>query len=334
MNTQLSHNDPDLRLARKIGSLTDSGLPLAEELRGEATWLDTLIDYKTDQLIEYNSGQRNTYNSDQPVTKSGLTWDELKNSLHTLPGSGVETAPSIYTLRFWMAAAAVLLLALFIGIYLYTTSPTGPVLVESAGSQVEFTAPDGSRITLRPYSSVRELASHEGLLAYAVEGEAYFEVVHNPAREFRVETGSASVTVLGTRFTAGNIGGTSRVYLQNGSVRLTSQVSSESVILEPGFSAAVDADGNLLQPRPVTTEEAVGWLYEQLNFTARPAGEIITELQHHFNIRIAIPARMTTDTISGRILLDDAARALEDAGIALGGRFEKRNDGSYVFIND
>ncbi|MFN2372454.1 MAG: hypothetical protein ABR545_01470, partial [Cyclonatronaceae bacterium] len=57
-----------------------------------------------------------------------------------------------------------------------------------------------------------------------------------------------------------------------------------------------------------------------------------TELEHHFNIRITIPEALAADTISGRIMLDDAAGALDDAGTALGGRFEERNDGTYVFI--
>lgn len=351
MNTPLSHNDPDLRLARNIGSLTESGLPLAEELRGHSRWMDHLLALKADQPAEY----------------SGITWDELasrlnadnsttnsssntnsnansnsnsssnsnSNSITSFNTTSERPQATVYSLnrtRYLVAAAAVLLLALLISIFLYTTTPPAPALVESGEAQVEFTAPDGSLITLRPYTTVRELSRRDELLAYSVEGEAYFDVVHDPAREFRVETGDASVSVLGTRFTAGNIGGHARVWLQSGSVLLTSLVSNESVVLEPGYTGTVGTDGQLGEPRAAAAGEAAGWLNNEITFIGRPVAEIVAELEHHFNIRITIPAALATDTISGRIMLDDAATALDDAGMALGGRFEKRNDGSYGFI--
>ena len=195
-----------------------------------------------------------------------------------------------------------------------------------------FTAPDGSVITLRPNTRLRELSRQENLLAYSVEGEAFFDVVHNPGREFRVETGNATVQVLGTRFSAGNIGGRAMVWLESGSVRLTSPAGTTAVVLEPGFTVTVDAGGNIGEAQPATADEAAGWLNNQITFTSRPVGEIIAELEHHFNVSITIPGALAADTISGRIMLDDAAVALDDAGTALGGRFEKRNDGTYVFI--
>ena len=365
MNTPLSYNDPDLRLARKIGSLTGSGLPLAEELRGHSAWMDALLLYK----------------SDQPEAPPVITWDQLAGSLKgtgtvtateagagmdtntgtgagaatgtgsgSSSGSGIGHVPdsqsingrqpgqktihTLYPVRYIIAAAALIFLALSISIFLYTSSTTTtyPVLVESTETRVEFTAPDGSVITLRPYTRLRELSRQDNLLAYSVEGEAFFDVVHNPGREFRVETGNTTVQVLGTRFSAGNIGGRTMVWLESGSVRLTSPAGAMPVVLEPGFTVTVDAGGNIGVPQPANADEAAGWLNNHITFTSRPVGEIMTELEHHFNIRITIPAALAADTISGRIMLDDAAGALDDAGTALGGRFEKRNDGMYVFI--
>jgi transmembrane sensor len=376
MSTSLSHNDPDLLLARKIGRLLDDGLPLKEELQGEAVWLDSLLDMTARpaepdsglnwpeirlQLPDTGLGSSDTIAAGQKnysVTDTGLvsetdsesdpkTGPEIRPTTGPLPGSrsgqlagrssGKARRPINYRMRtatIRYAAAAVLIIVLLGGILHWLTSTIRPAIVESGSSIASFEAPDGSLITLRPHSSLTELTREDGLLAYAIEGEAYFEVVHNADRVFRVHAGNGIITVLGTRFTARNTDRESRVYLQNGSVRLTSALTGESRILEPGFEAGIGEDGTIAEPSALSPEEGTGWLYQQLNFVARPAERIFAELEHHFNIRIRYPDELAGETVTGRILLNDRQQALDDAGIALGGRFEIRNDEAYDFIID
>jgi transmembrane sensor len=361
MQSDLLHNDPDLLLARKIGSLLEQGLPLGDELRGSELWLDTLLDIREDVVPETGRIPLQGESDGNDTLKAHQEWEAIEAIIRSkkagsdtqgeneplvgIPavsgGAGNGTGQSsstplplihtLHTYRAWIAAAAVMLVAMLTGIYLYTSSVTPVYVAESGASQTVYTAPDGSVITLRPWSKLRELDTRPDLLAYAIEGQAFFEVTRDAGRTFRVETGGGTVTVLGTSFTAGNIGGKSRVYLRSGSVEFTSPTSGESVILEPGYTATIDTEGNLSEPAAIRDEEAMGWLFNQLNFSGRAATEVIAELEHHFRLRITLPASIGDETISGRILLDDPDRALGDAAIALGGHFTRSGENHYVF---
>src|SRR5690606_20057056 len=70
------------------------------------------------------------------------------------------------------------------------------------GRQFNLTLPDGSRVWLNAASSIRYPTAFPGTERHVeITGEAYFEVVGNPDKPFRVSLDdTTSITVLGTRF--------------------------------------------------------------------------------------------------------------------------------------
>lgn len=76
------------------------------------------------------------------------------------------------------------------------------VLATAVGGRDSLVYADGSRILLGPASrlSVRARPG-ERPESVTLEGEAYFDLPHDPARPFRVQAGSSDITDIGTRFT-------------------------------------------------------------------------------------------------------------------------------------
>jgi len=100
--------------------------------------------------------------------------------------------------------AATLIILLGIGIlskqYLFTSSEM--ILIESGDFKKEITLPDGSLITLNKNSEItypEKFKRKERLVS--LSGEAFFEVIKNPNKKFKVEIDKqAFIEVLGTSF--------------------------------------------------------------------------------------------------------------------------------------
>ena len=88
------------------------------------------------------------------------------------------------------------------------------------GGREAVTLADGSRVTLNTRTRGRALVNEQERRFWLEEGEAYFEVAHDPARPFVVMAGKDRVTVLGTRFSVRYEDGRTEVTVLEGRVRL------------------------------------------------------------------------------------------------------------------
>ncbi|WP_163713295.1 FecR family protein [Mangrovibacterium lignilyticum] len=109
-------------------------------------------------------------------------------------------------------------------------------LIIPKGGHYVLTLVDGTTVTLNSESSIT-YPTHfsDSLREVWLEGEAYFDVEHNPAKPFIVHSGGMRTQVLGTQFNVKAYDGDVRqsVTLVEGSVELS--IASEKVRLKPGF---------------------------------------------------------------------------------------------------
>jgi ferric-dicitrate binding protein FerR (iron transport regulator) len=72
---------------------------------------------------------------------------------------------------------------------------------EAQGTQSRITLLDGSVVTLKDGSRLNLKNNFSGnTREITLEGEAFFEIAHNPKKPFIIHTGSVKTTVLGTSF--------------------------------------------------------------------------------------------------------------------------------------
>ena len=310
----LPDNDRDLLLAQNIGKALDAKtdfVGLKDEL------IDQLVDFKTEELASY---ERNTPDS---TSIWGAIESQTKPKAKVLP---LYQRPIAYT---W-AAAAVLLIAAFIGFYWISINPT-PKLVAHSDSVIQtITLEDGTQVTLRPYSELYELASSNTERSYSLNGEGFFDVKSDADRPFSVQAGNGLVTVLGTRFNVSNWGSSIQVYLEEGSIRFESSTQN-AVVLQPGQRSELSR-GTITNPVNTLADEYTDWLSNTIVFNASNPEDVVAEIGQHFNITININQLDDTSALDGTLRLDSVSQTLEDLGLVLGGTFRQLSSNEYTFI--
>jgi len=121
--------------------------------------------------------------------------------------------------------------------------------------------PDGTKVWLNAGTTLKYPVSFKNLKERKVElaGEAYFEVAHNKAVPFKVYVDDNVVEVLGTKFNINSYINEPSVNttLLQGSVKITVNANTPSVIIKPGEQASItDRKINISD---IDTEEIIAW---------------------------------------------------------------------------
>lgn len=244
----------------------------------------------------------------------------------------VETAPLQVTHRrrfAWVrVAAAVLFLLLSIWGYQHWQS-TRLGAVENmalwmterveAGDKKIITLADGTRIWLRKGSVLRHPRNFEGKnRPVSLEGEAYFEVAHNPQQPFQVAMPNGGhVEVLGTAF---NIKATSNstkasVLVREGRVRY--QQAQQTVILTARKKAEFDGSTASLTQSEVVSFNELAWQTGRMEFNATALQQVIRDIEHNFGVLVTLGNAEMADcpfTMSSNQPLEQLLNALAQSG--------------------
>jgi len=170
---------------------------------------------------------------------------------------------------------------------------------------------DNSLLHLNTDSAVTVRYSNSERSVTLTAGEADFEVIHDPARQFRVFAGAAEVTDVGTVFDVRLKKEAAVVTVIQGRVAV-SNVSPDrsrqplSVELGPGQQISVADQSLPTAPISVDAERTTGWLHRQIMFEREPLARVATEFNRYSPkpIEIATPALQGLE-ISGVFATDD-----------------------------
>ena len=322
----LPENDKDLKLARRIGKLLDNKQFKAESLNQDEfeLMLGKFKEAEASRNAENPEHSTAMWNAISAATQPTLTTNQPRAKIFTL-------RPSMYR---WAVAASILITAV-IG-WLVIQPPSPPTLVAQAQDDIYIhQLEDGSTITLRPHTSLYEQEVSENERSYTMEGEAFFDITHNPQRTFTVEAGVAHVAVLGTSFNVTNRDETVSVYLEEGRIELTHTNSQQQEILSPGQVGILNSQSTINVNEAPDNTEYIDWLSGIIYFQGKSFGEIISELEFHFAVTITLPENLSSQTASGDLPLDSLDAALEKLSIIMGGgRFEQTTPDRYTFELD
>ncbi|ATQ66876.1 MULTISPECIES: FecR family protein [Methylosinus] len=187
-------------------------------------------------------------------------------------------APAKTRRRERLVAGAAVALAASLAIYV----AIGPLSImlranvaTGTGETRVVTLSDGSTVTLDARSAIALRFTEGERRVSLLEGEAWFEVVNDPARPFVVEAGGGTVTDLGTTFDVDIVDGGARVAVGEHSVAVASK--GEMVIVEEGRQTSFAAQSPPAQPSPAPRSLAA-WRRGSLVFEDRPLGEVLRAL--------------------------------------------------------
>ena len=232
--------------------------------------------------------------------------------------------------RSWLTAAVAMaaVVGLSLGLpSLWRVRPVAPVPMPIATTALHFATGHGEQLSrrleddsvlhLNTDSAVTIRFSKTERLVTLTSGQAEFEVTHDPARAFRVLTGSAEVVAIGTQFDVRLEEDSTLVTVIEGRVAVGPSPMSErrgrNPIDTPGY---VDVGANQqirvteaewpAMPISVDAQHTTAWLHREIVFDHEPLEHVAAEFNRYAPkpIEIASPALRNLQ-ISGAFATDD-----------------------------
>lgn len=203
-------------------------------------------------------------------------------------------------IRIAMGAAAIFLVAF--GLFKIAIEPNIPIdqLVFSSTEKVfKATLPDGSEIALNLNSTLTypEKFSKQSRNV-ELEGEAFFQVEHNPKQPFTIKAGNANIKVLGTSFNVKAIKDSDvEVSVSTGRVQLFSIDSitgdTASVLLAAGQKGVLPHSGSApVKLESVVEPDEMFWMDRTLVFKQIELSKVIQMLEKYYKVNVTIENQM------------------------------------------
>lgn len=178
------------------------------------------------------------------------------------------------TRRRWISAAAAAATVAAVALF-WIYSHSEHVYTTLIGEQRTFELEDGSIVYLNADSKLEVQISASVRNLRLVEGEALFDVEHDPARPFRVLTQEAVIQAVGTQFNVHRRGNLTSVAVIEGRVNVLGDR-----LLSAGEAAAVSAGGHVKQTNS-ELERVAAWRERRLVFRNDALADIAAEFNRY-----------------------------------------------------
>lgn len=204
------------------------------------------------------------------------------------------------TATVWIRVAAMISFFLVASYFIYgrlernqqrSTPPLAVKLKELRtlkGQKLDIKLSDGSRIRLNANTKISypEKFSNDKR-EVSLDGEAYFEIVHDAQRPFIVRTAHASTRVLGTSFNV--LAGTesTAVTLVEGKVNV-SLPNGASTTLTPNLQATIARELKQIDTREVDVTKFTGWKDNTLDFDNTSVKEAFAIIENWYDVEIIV----------------------------------------------
>jgi transmembrane sensor len=179
--------------------------------------------------------------------------------------------------------------------------------------------PDGSIVGLNTQTELEWVGSREDRRVRLIRGEAYFQVVHDPGRPFRILLAHSQVQVLGTRFDVYQMAdGDVRVSVVSGVVAVEGLESgsgsppSWSRRLISGQQIEYSPVGLVADVHSIVAQKVIRWREGMLETPGEPLSDFIGDLSRYTTERIVIAdPRAAMQKVGGAFSVRDIDGTLE-----------------------
>lgn len=270
------------------------------------------------------------------LTRRGIEDIELKNQIAALEtkidrseeNTVIQSAPTVKKRRLqWIMAAASLTVIAGAAVFYRTGNHAQPQTrslsyVTQPAEKKSITLPDGSTVILNAGSKLfMEPSFGENDRKVRLEGEAFFEVTHDPSKPFKVETPQMEIKVLGTVFNvkAYKEDDLAEASLVSGSIELSLKNEHKTITLHPNEKYVLHSTPPVTTARvaapsktkriakegilPVMIDKIdasiieVSWTKDKLAFVDEPFGEVLKRLERWYGIRFILEDPSLADNL-------------------------------------
>lgn len=183
-----------------------------------------------------------------------------------------------------------------------------PILITTAPGELRTVAlSDGSRIHLNGDTKLSLAEASRGRRARLIQGEALFDIRHDPSRPFTVRLDHGAVTDLGTVFNVNIVGDQTAVQVYSGKVRLNGDTGSATL---NGRQQANLTQG-VVSPVSTFDVRAKDWRDGWIEPRDWPLARVVEALRRRSGVAIVIASpQLATKRITGRLRLDEPREEL------------------------
>ena len=202
------------------------------------------------------------------------------------------------------ALAAGLALGIGVATVMQLQARRGEQFATQVGAREAVTLADGSHVTLNTHTRGRAVVNDRERRFWLEEGEAYFEITHDPSRPFVVLAGRDRVTVLGTKFSVRHEDGRTEVTVVEGRVRLDRADSgrgpSDPVVMTRNEAAVAQSGSVLVIVRSdQQVRDELSWREGQLAFDQLTLGEVAAEFNRYNQVQLVVEGEAAGLKLSG-----------------------------------
>jgi transmembrane sensor len=197
--------------------------------------------------------------------------------------------------------------------------------VAAAGQLEVITLADGSRITLNGGSTLR-YASQNGDRDVYLDGEALFEITHDPRRAFRVHAANGIIRDIGTKFIVRAYRSTHAVEVAVTEGRVAfgrDSAGNDQLDLAAGDAAALDVTGALAKLPASSVDRLTGWTTGALVFENVRLADAAQDIEHRYGVRVIIAdSALARRPVVARFHGEPVAQVLDAVTLALGTHYD------------
>jgi transmembrane sensor len=246
-------------------------------------------------------------------------------------------------LRAVGATLGVLAAALLVGVlwrpqnasYMPMTSAAMSEVSSAGGQQTRVTLHDGTRVVLNAGSRLRYAADFGRVTRdVQLDGEGYFEVVHDQAHPFRVHARNGIAEDIGTRFVVRAYPELPQltVIVAEGRVALwQASATGSGTVLGAGQLGRIESNGAVTVVSDVDVEPWMSWTQGALVLDGVSLADAATEIGRRFDVHVVIatPA-LARKHVSARFRDEQLPAVLDAITMAIGARWTR--DGQTIQI--
>ena len=263
--------------------------------------------------------------------------DKLHHKINLLQTQEVSVVKSLTSSKirnfsiFLRNTAAILMLPI-LGFGLYMTSKYNSVqqnqaplsmayneVFSSVDAITKVTLPDSTTVWLNHSSSLRYPATFsEDFRSVELNGEAYFEVVHNEKLPFVVSAGEIEIVALGTAFNILAYPDEDKIEtsLINGIVKVQKHDNNGNVVemlkMKPTDLVVYNKSNKDIVRRTISDDRYFAWKEGKLIFNKEPMGEVVKKLSRWFNVDLQIQdPKLLELTFTGTFINETLPQVLE-----------------------
>jgi len=281
---------------------SEDELRWTEFLNGASDATD-VSDLKRDEHRELASVWESTGNSFSYASANpDHAWKKMQSRI-AVSESTIKLTKFKYHL-FQYAALLVMIMAIGAVVYQYAAkkpqsvfSDMAQVVVQTDAHPSEYklvTLPDGSTVKINANTRLSYPEGFDGDKRMVnLSGEAFFQIVKDPAHPFVITTSNASVEVLGTSFNVSAYPDERKVMVdvETGTVKLIrlsdDTQSSNYAILPAGRSGWFDLDGEGIEQKEQLRLNYSSWISKNIIFQRTPLAEAFSVLENTYHVTIS-----------------------------------------------